>query len=309
MSFANLKRNSVDKFKQLAEKMNSENKGASFTDDRFWQPDIDKSGSGFAIIRFLPAIESEEIPYVKMYSHGIKIGQKWFIENCATTIGQPCPVCESNSELWNTGTKENQDIVRSRKRQLKYISNIMVLQDAKRPQNEGKVFLFTFGAKIFAKLMNAINPEFEDEQSFNPFDFWGGAPFKLKIRNVEGYRNYDKSEFGECGPLFNDDSAMEEVWKSQYSLQELIAPSVFKPYDEIKKKFIAFISAPVVNAEVESNMKEQKSRLEAGSTKTSGSFEKASNKTADDPVTRVVHPTTTESDDDDFALFQSLIDD
>lgn len=294
MSFANLKRSGKDKFKQLAEKMTSENKGASFADDRMWQPDIDKSGSGFAIIRFLPAIESEEIPYVKMYNHAFKVGAKWFIENCPTTIGQDCPICSFNSEMWATGTQANQDIVRKRKRQLKYISNIMVLQDAKRPQNEGKVFLYSYGAKIFAKLMNAIEPEFEDEKSFNPFDFWEGAPFKLKIRNLEGYRNYDKSEFGETGPLFNDDDAMEEVWKQQYALQDFVDPKNFKPQEELKKKFLSVVSAPQVNAEVE---KQQRASVPESEERT------------ERPVTARVQPQASSGEDeDDFAMFQSLID-
>lgn len=251
---------------------------------------------GFAIIRFLPAIEAEEIPYVKMYNHGFKIGSKWFIENCPTTLGQDCPICTANSELWNTGTQANQDIARKRKRKLRYYSNIMVLSDAKRPQNEGKIFLFSYGVKIFAKLMNAIEPEFEDEKSFNPFDFWEGASFKLKIRDDKGFRSYDKSDFGDCEPLFKKDEAMEEVWKNEYPLQELVAPNQFKSYDELKKRFIATISAPVVNAEVESTNEKRQNELNTGD-----DFNK---RTA--TVTKAAEPST--DDDDDYAMFQSLID-
>ena len=143
--------------------------------------------------------------------------------------------------LWETEIKENQETVRRRKRQIRYISNILVISDAKRPQNEGKVFLYSYGAKIFTKLMNAIEPEFEDEKSFNPFDFWEGAPFKLKIRNVEGFRNYDKSEFGDCEPLFSEDAAMEKVWAAEFPLQEFIQPKQFKGYDELKKKLATIL--------------------------------------------------------------------
>lgn len=293
MSFANLKNSSKVQFKQLAEKMGQEGKGGNYEDNRFWEPDIDKSGSGFAIIRFLPAVEGSEIPYVKIFNHGFKNGSKWFIENCPTTIGQPCFVCESNSELWNTEIKENQEIVRKRKRQIRYISNILVLSDAKRPQNEGKVFLYKYGAKIFTKLMNAIQPEFEDEQSFNPFDFWEGAPFKLKIRNVEGYRNYDKSEFGDNEPLFPDDDAMEKVWKSEYDLSEFVDAKQFKPYAEIKKKFLLAINAPAQSTKFDEDEDDTPAPEHV---KTPKPQKSETAKTAVD-------------DDDDFKLFSSLIDD
>lgn len=296
MSFANLKKSSMTQFKQLAEKMGQEGKGGNYEDNRFWEPEIDKSGSGFAIIRFLPAIEGSESPYVKTYSHGFKHGSKWFIENCPTTMGSgtPCFVCEANSELWNTEIKENQEIVRKRKRQVRYISNILVLSDAKRPQNEGKVFLFKYGAKIFTKLMNAIEPEFEDEKAFNPFDFWEGAPFKLKIRNVEGYRNYDKSEFGDCEPLFPDDDAMEKVWKSEYDLSEFVDPKQFKSYSDIKKKFLLAINAPEQVVKTEEN--EEDNSFTSEPVKAPKTQKTESAKVAVD-------------DDDDFQLFSALIDD
>jgi hypothetical protein len=294
MSFAQLKKSSKTQFKQLADKMGQEGKGGSYNDDRFWEPDIDKSGSGFAIIRFLPAIEGAEMPYVKTFSHGFKNGTKWFIENCPTTIGQVCPVCEANSVLWETGNKENQDIVRKRKRQTRYISNIIVLSDSKRPQNEGKVFLYRYGSKIFTKLMNAIEPEFEDEKVFNPFDFWEGAPFKLKIRNVEGYRNYDKSEFGDCEPLFPEDSAMEKVWKSEYDLGEFLDPKQFKPYDEIKKKFLLTINAPA-----QATRKDD----DGGDDNTPPEAEPKVERTSKASTAK-----TAAEDDDDFKLFSSLID-
>lgn len=296
MSFSQLKKRSQTNFKQLAEKMSQESKGGSYEDNRFWEPDIDKAGSGFAIIRFLPAIEGAEIPFVKTFSHGFKTGTKWFIENCPTTIGQECPVCEANNALWETGSKENQDLVRKRKRQTRYISNIIVLSDSKRPQNEGKVFLYKYGSKIFTKLMNAIEPEFEDEKSFNPFDFWEGAPFKLKIRHVEGFRNYDKSEFGDCEPLFPEDAAMEKVWKSEYDLSEFLDPKQFKPYAEIKKKFLIAINAPAQQVKSEEDEDDDAPEPEAPKPQKAPKAAKA--ETAKAAV----------DDDDDFKLFSSLID-
>lgn len=262
---------------------------------------------GFAIIRFLPAIEGEQSPYVKTFNHGWKYGAKWFIENCPTTIGKECPICEANSVLWNTESKENQEIARKRKRKIIYISNIIVLSDAKRPQNEGKVFLYKYGTKIFAKLMNAIKPEFEDEVSFDPFNFWEGAPFKLKIRNVEGFRNYDKSEFGECEPLFPEDDAMEKVWRSEYDLTEFVNPKLFKSYDELQTKFLIATKSPVTPPTArrteeddgdDTQQEEPVQPRKAASTK-SQKPEK-SEKPADPPAY---------DDDDDFKLFNSLIED
>lgn len=305
MSFANLKKTSKMEFKKLAEKMSQEGK-SNFEDNRFWTPDIDKSGSGFAIIRFLPAIDGEETPYVKTYSHGFKHGTKWFIENCPTTIGQPCPVCDANSELWETGLKENQDIVRRRKRQVRYISNIMVLSDAKRPQNEGKVFLYSYGQKIFAKLMSAIEPEFADETPFNPFDFWEGAPFKLKIRQVEGFRNYDKCEFGECGVLLDNDEQLEAIWKSQFKLQEFLQANQFKPYDEIKNKFLGIIKGGGFVPPQNTRRDHEDDSGNDNGANDQPSLEKTRRAPPQAPTASA---NSTADEDDDFELFRTLIED
>lgn len=236
-AFANLRKSSKSSIKELQEKVNKEVKGNSYSDDRFWAPEVDKTGNGYAIIRFLPEIEGENVPFVKVYNHGFKEGTQWFIENCPTSIGLPCPVCDSNTVLWKTGSKENQQIVRDRKRKIQYIANILVLQDSKHPDNEGKNFLYKFGAKIFEKIGQAIEPEFEDETPFNPFDFWEGANFKIKIRNVEGFRSYDKSEFDSPEPLLDGDEKMlEALWGKQYKLQEFLEAKQFKNYDELEGK-------------------------------------------------------------------------
>ena len=238
MSFADLKKQSklgslTAKLVKEVEKMNN-NSGSS--DDRLWKLDVDKSGNGYAVIRFLPAPNGEDLPFVKLYSHAFQGPGGWYIENSLTTLGQKDPVSELNSELWNNGTDAGKELARKQKRKLTYVSNIYVVKDPANPANEGKVFLFKFGKKIFDKLTAAMQPEFEDEEAIDPFDFWQGANFKLKAKNVAGYRNYDSSEFANPAPLLDDDDAMEAVWKKQYSLAELVAADQFKTYDELKKR-------------------------------------------------------------------------
>ena len=238
MSFANLKKQSklgslTEKLVKEVEKMNT---GSSGADDRFWKPEMDKTGVGSAIIRFLPAPEGEDVPWVKMYSHAFQGHGGWYIENSLTTIGQKDPVSEHNRELWNSGNEKDKETVRKQKRKLNYYSNIYVVKDPANPQNEGKVFLFKFGKKIFDKILNAMQPEFEDEEPINPFDFWSGANFRLKIRKVEGYWNYDKSEFDSSSPLMDDDDALETLWKKEYSLSAIVAADQFKSYEDLEKR-------------------------------------------------------------------------
>lgn len=238
MSFSDLKKQSklgnlTAKLVKEVEKMNTS--GGS-SDDRVWKLNVDKSGNGFAVIRFLPAPNGEDLPFVKLYSHGFQGPGGWYLENSLTTLGQKDPVSELNSELWNNGTDAGKELARKQKRKLTYISNIYVVKDPASPENEGKVFLFKYGKKIFDKLTAAMQPEFEDEEAIDPFDFWQGANFKLKAKNVAGYRNYDSSEFAKSAPLLDDDDAMEAIWKKQYSLAELVAADQFKSYDELKKR-------------------------------------------------------------------------
>ncbi|SVA36794.1 uncharacterized protein METZ01_LOCUS89648, partial [marine metagenome] len=212
----------------------------SYVDERLWKPELDKTGNGFAIIRFLPAVKGEELPWAKIWNHAFQgpTGQ-WYIENSLTTIGQKDPVSEMNTSYWNSGVESDKEIARRQKRKLQYFSNIYVVEDPKHPENEGKVFLFRFGKKIFDKIMETMQPDpaFEDEVAINPFDFWKGANFKLKIRKVDGFWNYDKSEFDKKpSALFDKDDALEEVWKKQYSLKEKTAPTNFKSYDELKTR-------------------------------------------------------------------------
>ena len=238
MSFANLKKQSklgslTAKLVKEVEKMN--NNGSS-GDERLWKLECDKSGNGYAVIRFLPAPDGEDLPFVKLYSHAFQGPGGWYIENSLTTLGQKDPVSEFNTTLWNNGTDAGKDTARKQKRKLTYISNIYVVKDPANPENEGKVFLYKFGKKIFDKLTAAMQPEFEDEEAIDPFDFWQGANFKLKAKNVAGYRNYDSSEFTAVTPLLDDDDALEGLWKKESSLQEFVGADQFKSYDDLKKR-------------------------------------------------------------------------
>ena len=239
MGFNDMKKKSQGGFDKLTEEMNklTTKSSDSYKDDRFWKPELDKSSNGYAVIRFLPACDGEDIPWARLFSHGFKGPGGWYIENSRTTLGEKDPVSEMNTLLWNSGTDSDKDIARARKRRLNYISNILVVSDPANPQNEGKVFLFKYGKKIFDKINEAMNPEFDDETPVNPFDFWEGANFKLKVRKVAGFINYDKSEFESTSAVYDgDDSKLEELWKTQYALSEFTDPTNFKSYDELKAK-------------------------------------------------------------------------
>jgi len=237
--FAALKKsrsNSLSKLVSETTKINTPSEGSS-ADDRFWQPTVDKAGNGYAVIRFLPEPKGEDLPWVRLFNHGFQGPGGWYIENSLTTFNEKDPVSEYNSMLWNNGTDAGKDQARKQKRRLSYTANIYVVKDPANPSNEGKVFLYKFGKKIFDKLNESMNPEFEDETPINPFDFWEGADFKLKIRQVEGYRNYDKSEFDTPSALLDgDDDKLEKVYESLYSLQDFLDRKNFKTYAELQAR-------------------------------------------------------------------------
>ena len=240
-SFANLKRQSSTDFSKLTKAVEAINTttDSNTKDENLWRPAVDKSGNGFAIFRFLPAppVDGDEgLPWVKVFSHGFQGPGGWLIDNCLTTKGKECPVCQHNSELWNSGIEANKDIVRKQKRKLNYIANVYIVSDPSNKENEGKVKLFKFGKKIFDKLTEAMNPQFADEKAINPFDLWEGANFKIKIRKVDGYQNYDKSEFDTPAPLLENDEQLEKIWKSEFSLIELVADKEFKSPEDLKKR-------------------------------------------------------------------------
>ena len=252
-TFENLQRNrgKFDKLSKAIEATGTPAEAGSKDDTRFWQPEVDKAGNGMAIIRFLPspAIDGDDaLPWVRVFTHGFQGPGGWFIDNCLTTLNDKCPVCEHNSTLWNSGIEANKDVARKQKRKLTYMTNILIVSDPSNPSNEGQVRLFKFGKKIFDKINEAMNPEFADETPINPFDLWEGANFKLKIRNVEGYRNYDKSEFADQSALFDgDDAKLEDLWKREFGIKEFSEKKQFKSYEQLKTrldKVLGFDGAP-----------------------------------------------------------------
>ena len=245
-------RGSFDNLMKEVEKIATPQTQETQKDDRFWQPEVDKAGNGYAVIRFLPPPKGEDLPWVRIWNHGFQGPTgKWYIENSLTTLGKADPVSELNTQLWNTGLESDKETVRKQKRRLTYIANIFVVKDPAHPENEGKVFLYKFGKKIFDKIKDVMQPQYEDEEAVNPFDFWKGANFKLKIRNVEGYRNYDKSEFDSVMALSSDDDKLERIWGEQFSLQEFLDPKNFKSYDELKTKLDAVLSGAPSTARAE----------------------------------------------------------
>ena len=308
MSFKDLKKQSklgslTAKLVKEVEKMN--NTGGN-TDDRIWKLDVDKSGNGYAVIRFLPAPEGEDLPFVKLYSHAFQGPGGWFIENSLTTLGQKDPVSEYNSLLWNNGTDAGKETERKQKRKLTYVSNIYVVKDPANPENEGKVFLYKYGKKIFDKLTAAMQPEFEDEEAIDPFDFWQGANFKLKAKNVAGYRNYDSSEFAAPSPLLDDDDAMEALWKKQFSLAEIVAPDQFKTYDELKTRLDYVLGA---KAKLQVAQETEYDNYAAQETQKVTEEEDTDRGEAEELVTAAVSTTPSsvnEDDDDALSYFQKL---
>jgi hypothetical protein len=296
MSFANLKKQSklgslTQKLVKEVEKMNT---NGSSSDDRLWKLEVDKSGNGYAVIRFLPAPDGEDLPFVKLYSHAFKGAGGWYIENSLTTLGQKDPVSEFNTTLWNNGTDAGKDAARRQKRKLTYVSNIYVVKDPANPENEGKVFLYKFGKKIFDKITAAMQPEFEDEEAIDPFDFWQGANFKLKAKNVAGYRNYDSSEFTAQSPLLDDDDALEALWKKQASLQEFVAPDQFKSYDALKTR-LNFVLGNKASARQDPEVVDEEDR---------GSAEQLVSAAVAEPV--LAGGTGSEPEDDPLSYFAKL---
>ena len=308
VDFASLKKNrskSLDKLNNQLSQIATKSY-ADPNEDKFWKPTRDKAGNGFAIIRFLPAPGEEDMPFIRMWDHGFQGPTGlWYIEKSLTTLNQDDPVSEFNSKLWNTGVDADKDQARKQKRRLKYVANIYVIKDSANPDNEGKVFLYSFGKKIFDKLNDLMNPSFEDEAPVNPFDLWEGANFRLKIRQFEGYPNYDKSEFDSPEALFDDDEKLESVWKQEHSLNELVDPKHFKTYAELKAKLhrVLNLSGDSVDAsssaedavDEDLDMSRFSKSAEAPTMKEeSSSMESTSDVSVDD-------------DDEDLAMFRDLV--
>jgi hypothetical protein len=311
MSFAALKKQSslgnlTQKLVKEVEKMSNTTSGA---DERLWKPELDKTGNGYAVIHFLPAPEGEDLPWAKVYSHAFQGPGGWYIENSLTTIGQKDPVGEYNRELWNTGSEANKEVVRKQKRKLSYYSNIYVVQDNANPSNEGKVFLFKYGKKIFDKIMASMQPEFEDETPINPFDFWQGANFKLKIRKVDGYWNYDKSEFDRVSPLLDDDDALEALWKKEYSLDEFVSPSSFKTYEQLEARLKDVLGQKGSNSSsYNEDVEEEEVEVRSFTPKFNRSEESELPEELSQKISSLSRSAVEEDDDDTLSYFQKLAD-
>jgi len=300
VNFADLKKNRSTSMAKLNEQLSKMGKSYSNDDEKYWKPEVDKAGNGYAVLRFLPPPSGEEMPYIRKWDHGFQgPSGLWYIENSLTTIGLPDPVSEYNSELWNTGIEANKELVRKRKRRENYYSNVYIVRDPAHPENEGKVFLFKYGKKIFEKLKDLMSPQYEGEQAVNPFDLWEGANFQLKIRKYEGYQNYDKSDFMTAGPLASDDE-MEEIWKQTHSLKEIVDPKNFKSYEELKTKFYKVLNldgsahAPTGNAAEDNEEMDYTPKFKERS---APKMEEASS------------PQFDEEDDDKLSFFRNLAED
>lgn len=265
-SFADLKKSRSNYAKELASELKKTNAPQEYADDdgTYWRPDVDKAGNGEAIVRFLPAPLNEKLPYVRLLNIGFKGATGlWYVENCLKTLGLDDPVLEYNSKLWAAGDEESIKQARAQKAKTTFISNVYIIKDKLHPENEGKVFRFRYGKKIFEKINSAMNPEFEGDEPMNPFDLWEGANFRIRIKNVEGYRNYDLSKFDSTGPLFPDDDKMEAVWKQTHSLAELVAADKFKSYDDLKTKMNRVLGLDQVRKpSIRSDMKSENSSIE-----------------------------------------------
>ena len=311
MSFAALKKNSNSSFEKLTrelEKVASTQQGSS-GDDRFWKPEMDKSGNGYAVIRFLPAPEGEDLPWAKVFSHAFQGPGGWYIENSLTTINKSDPIGELNRELWNSGRDSDKEIARKQKRKLSYYSNIYVVRDPLHPENEGQVFLYKFGKKIYDKIIGAMQPEFEDETPINPFDFWQGADFKLKIKKVAGYWNYDSSEFASVSTLGNyEDSQLEEIYSKTHSLSAFTDASNFKTYEELQKRLNTVLNTkkqPRVDMETEENELEDMSEGRGFNAPDITMSARATPPTPE-PVREEVKPRESTDDDDALSFFANL---
>lgn len=309
-SFSALKKARTSSFDKLNSQLQSMNQaGGGGADDRMWKLEVDKAGNGYAVIRFLPPAQGEDMPFVRIWDHGFQGTGGWYIENSLTTLGQDDPVSEYNSQLWNSGIEANKDIVRKQKRRLNFYANIYVVKDSTNPQNEGKVFLYKFGKKIFDMLNDAMNPQYEDESPINPFDFWEGADFKLKARNVEGYRNYDKSEFSSPSVLSTpsgtemSDEQLEQLWSTQHSLQDLIDPKNFKSYNELKAKLYKVLGLDG-SAHAPTNTAEDDDAAEMDF---KPKFKESAPRQAEEAPSPSFN--TADDDDDDLSFFKNLADD
>src|SRR5574343_88768 len=304
LDFSALKRNRSLASTNLIQKIEEQSSNIYKDDDRFWTCQKDKAGNGLAVIRFLPAPGDEDFPWVKYYRHAFKGPTgKWYIENSRTTLNEPDPLAELNNKLWNSGFDSDKDLCRKQRRTTTFISNIYVVKDPENPENEGKVFLFKYGKKIFDKIQQMLQPDAAlGEEPVNVFDLWDGANFKLKIRKVEGQINYDSSLFESPSPLSDDDAKLEAIWKQEHSLKQFLEPSNFKSYEELKKRLELVLNDVQPKDE---SVTEEEEQVAIPPKKTERKFEEAPKKKevvqeAEAPAPKYGEAST--DDDDDAAI-------
>lgn len=308
MSFESMKSKSSDASALINKLTALDESKKNYKDDRFWSPTVDDAGNGAAVIRFLPDPPNEDAPFVLYYSHAFQGPGGWYIENSRTTLGESDPVSDMNKELWNSGRQEDKDRVSQKtKRKKSYVSNILVLDDPGNPENNGKVFLYRYGVKIHQKIQDAMQPDFADEEAIIPFDFWKGANFKLRIRKVANYRNYDKSEFGPMSELYKgDDEKLKALWESQYPLSEFVDPANYKSYDELKSRLQTVLGGSVSNATAEETTLDTSS---SSSTSLADRFGLNSDEETESEVTpssTTVETSEGESEEDALSYFEKL---
>lgn len=303
MAFKDLKKR-TNALQELQKKIEDDNKPSYAKDERIWSPTRDKAGNGFAIIRFLPAHDEEDMPFVKLYSHGFQDKGGWYIENSLTTLGQKDPCGQMNSADWATGDEELRNIVRKRSRKTNYYSNIYVVKDAGNPENEGKVFIFRYGTKIFEKIMDMVNGnEVEGRKAVNVFNMWEGANFELRVKKVAGYPNYDSSTFSAPGVLENfDDGQLESIYNREHKLQPLVAPDQFKTFDELQDRLDIVLGLKSAPAKGSSTAKKETVSIDEKPV-----FAKPP-LAADDDDDESTEETTSDDDDESLSYFQSLVD-
>ncbi len=304
MNFKDLKKQSslgslTEKLLKEAEKMGSNNTGDN---PNLFKLETDKAGNGRAVIRFLPAPPNEDLPFVKLYNHGFQVNGRWFIDNCPTTLGEECCVCRSNGELWNSGLDSDKEVARARKRKLSYYANVYIVNNPADPSLEGQVKIFRFGAKVFDKIKASMKPEFEDDPAIDPFDLWAGANFRLRVKQVAGYPNYDDSVFESPSPLLSgDDERLEELWKNEHSLQELISREKFKAPEELQKRLDYVLGT---NSASSKSIREQEDELESlvqsAETDIMKELEESYSRSKSSPITE------DEDEDDALSYFSKL---
>jgi hypothetical protein len=308
MSFSELKKNRSKSFEALNEQLSSlSNKSYSDPEkDTYWKPTQDKAGNGFAIIRFLPGLVEEGIGFIRYWDHGFQGPGGWYIEKSLNSIGAEDPVAKYNTKLWNSSsddTSPERRQAREQKRRLHYVSNIYVIKDSGNPENEGKVFRFRYGAKIWNKINDLMYPQFDDEKAINPFDLWEGANFRLKVRIVEGYTNYDKSEFDTSSALFDDDTELENVYQKQYPLKSILDPKNYKSYDELEAKLykVLGLNSSGINDKPKKTADDEMNDVDLDVSNLGKSQPEKSSKSKAAP-----EPEVADDEDDDLAFFQNL---